>query len=83
MGTVHRNGIPPKRFQHKLVLSYPDFEWNEDRLIQWAKECCAGAVQYDAILFQGPDRFSKKTIDVTVWFEKKRDAMLFKLTWMI
>lgn len=81
MGTVHRNGHPPKRFQKKFLLSMPDHEWFEDKLIQWAKENCSGYVQYDVIVFQGPQRHSAKTIEVTVWFEKKKDAMLFKLSW--
>lgn len=81
MATVHRNGHPPKRFQKKMVTSMPDYEWNEDRFIRWAKEACVGSVQYDIITFQGPKIYSEKTIELTVWFEKKKDAMMFKLSW--
>jgi hypothetical protein len=81
MSKVHRNGVPPKRFKHKAVLSMSDFDWHEDRFIRWAKESCAGAVQYDVVVFQGPARMSPKTVELTIWFEKKKDAMMFKLSW--
>lgn len=82
MGKVHRNGTPPKRFQHKNVVSMSDFDWYEDRFLRWAKESCVGDVQYDVVVFQGPSRMSPKTVELTVWFAKKKDAMMFKLGWM-
>jgi hypothetical protein len=82
MGKVHRNGIPPKRFQQKMTQSMSDFDWYEDRFLAWAKESCVGSVQYDVVVFQGPNRMSPKTVELIVWFEKKKDAMMFKLGWM-
>lgn len=83
MGSVHRNGKPPKRFQHKVVFSVPDYEWYEDSLVKWAKESAEGAVQYEHVMFQGSEKLSKRTVEVTVWFQKKKDAMLFKLSWLV
>lgn len=82
MGTVHRNSLPPKNLRHHYVLRFPDYEFNEDHLINWAKTYCQGHMQYDFIRFEGPNRFAKVSIDLKVWFEKKQDAVLFREHWI-
>ena len=82
MGTVHRNGTPPKKFPWKKVQVYGDWEFNEELIVKWARENLSAHMQYDFVVFQGPERFSKKTIELTTWFQSKLDAEKFQKVWM-
>jgi hypothetical protein len=81
MGTVHRNGTPPKRLPWKKVQQYSDFEFNEALIEKWAREHLEGHMQYDCVAFQGSGKYAK-TITFTAWFQTKIDAERFQKQWM-
>lgn len=81
MGTVHRDGKPPKRMLFKKVLSFTDMEFNEDIITKWAREHLEGHMQYDFIVFNGSKGKLNRNIEFTAWFLTKTDAERFERAW--
>jgi hypothetical protein len=81
MTTVHRNGIPPKKKSHKAILTIPDFEFSEDRFIDWCRTNCSGHIQYDFVFFSNSNSVRNRTYDLTIWFLNKQDYELFIQQW--
>lgn len=82
MGTVHRNGTPPKRLLFKKVQVYTDMEFNEELIAKWAREHLEGHMQYDFIVFNGTKGKLNKSVEYTAWFQTKIDAERFQKAWM-
>ena len=82
MGTVHRNGTPPKRLLFKKVQTYGDMEFNEELIAKWAREHLEGHMQYDFIVFNGNKGKLNRSIEFTAWFQTKIDAERFQKAWM-
>lgn len=82
MGTVYRNGQPPKNMPFKIIQEYSDYEFSEELITNWARQQCSGHVQYDFIIFNHDKMFKAKTIQLTLWFQRKADAELFRQNWM-
>lgn len=81
MGTVHRNGAPPKRLLFKKVISFSDMRFNEDTICKWAREHLTHHMQYDFVVFNGSKGKLNRTIELTAWFQTKADAEMFELAW--
>jgi hypothetical protein len=82
MGTVHRNGIPPKRLPFKKVQTYSDMEFNEELITKWAREQLENHMQYDIVVFNGTKGKLNRSIEFTAWFQTKIDAERFQKKWM-
>ena len=82
MGTVHRNGTPPKRLPWKKVQSYTDMEFNEELIAKWAREHLEGHMQYDFTVFNGSKGKLNRDVEFTAWFQTKIDAEKFQKQWM-
>lgn len=81
MATIHRNGIPPKRLPYKVVISFTDMEFNEAYVVQWCKDNLLKAAQYDFTKFNGSKGKLNRSIELTVWFQSKKDAKMFEEAW--
>lgn len=82
MGTVHRNGTPPKRLLFKKVQTYSDMEFNEELIAKWAREHLTAHMQYDYTVFNGDKGKLNRTVEYTAWFQNKTDAERFQKQWM-
>lgn len=82
MGTVHRNGQPPKRLPYKMVQSFSDMNFNEEIIAKWAREHLDGHMQYDFVKFNGSKGKLNRDIEFTAWFGTKADAERFRIAWM-
>lgn len=82
MGTVHRNGTPPKRLLFKKITTFSDMQFNEDVISKWAREHLDGHMQYDFILFNGTKGRLNRNVEYTAWFQTKIDAERFQKAWM-
>lgn len=87
MGKVVKAELTPKVFAFKSERVLPVPQWDERRFMDWVHHTCKGTVWYQATLFQPygyPPRNNVCPTDhhiLKVWFSKKADAMLFKLTY--
>lgn len=82
MGTVHRNGIPPKKLFYKKVVSFSDMTFNEDLIVKWASEHLTGHMQYDYIEFNGSKGKLNQDVELTAWFQNKADSERFYRQWI-
>lgn len=82
MGTVHRNGIPPKRLLWKKVQNFSDMQFNEDAITDWAREALDHHMQYNIVVFNGSKGKLNRTVEFTAWFQTKDDAERFQEKWM-
>lgn len=86
MGKVVATRIAPKRFAHSSTRIVLEGSWDERRFMDWVQGTCVGTVWYDAQSFE-PYGSSRNPVSgkphhkLLVWFSKKADAMLFKLTY--
>lgn len=81
MGTVHRNGIPPKRLPFKKVMTFSDMKFNEETICKWAREHLENHMQYDFTVFNGTKGKLNRSIEFTAWFQTKTDADRFENGW--
>lgn len=81
MGSVYRNGNPPKGYHHKIIKNFEDWNFSEEQVANWMRINCTGNVQYDVIVFQGSEKFRRKTFELTVWFQKAQDSKAFQEKW--
>lgn len=81
LGKVLSTKIKPKLFAAKAERSFVPDKWNERALIDWVHGSCKGTVWYDAERYD-PYGYPNNgpSVLLRVWFSKKADAMLFKLS---
>lgn len=73
---------PPKTFKHTFTINVHDENWTEDETVAWIKRTCIGTVSFRPLEFRNYiDRYNRH--EITFWFTKKQDAMLFKLEFMV
>lgn len=82
MGTVHRNGLPPKRLQFKQTRTFSDMEFNEELILKWCRETLVNHMQYDFTVFNGDKGKLNRKIEFVAWFQTKTDAERFRQQWM-
>jgi hypothetical protein len=82
MGSVYRNGKPPKKLLHKRVTWFSDMDFKEDNIVAWAKQSLAHLMQYDFVKFNGTKGKLNRSIELTAWFQTKGDAEAFEKEWM-
>lgn len=77
--SIRVHGLPPKTYVSKVVSKINDPLWDENKTAKWIKETFSGTVWFDAIPIH--DRWRKYMYHVqTLWFQNKRDAMIYRLT---
>ena len=81
MGTVHRDGKPPKRLLFKKVITFSDMNFNEDIICKWAREHLVNHMQYDIVVFNGSKGKLNRSVELTAWFMTKSDAEMFERAW--
>lgn len=82
MGTVHRNGLPPKKLHFKQNRIFKDMEFHEELILKWCRETLLSHMQYDYTVFNGSKGKLNRTIDFVAWFQTKTDAERFRQQWM-
>jgi len=83
MGTVHRNGTPPKHMPHKRIKEFERGVFDEEFIVHWCREHLKGPMQYRVVEFQ-PERIGiGRSYEVTAWFKNHDDAEAFENQWQI
>lgn len=82
MSKIVRVKTPPLVFKHRLVYSINNPNWTENEIVEWAKRTCVGDVWFQPIMYMSGFKHYLGH-DITLWFAKEQDAMLFKLEFII
>lgn len=83
MGTVHRNGMPPKGMPHKRVKEFPRGAYDEQVITDWCRANLRGPMQYCVVEFQPARLASGRSYQFTAWFKYKEDSKAFAAQWIV
>ena len=82
MGTAIRATKAPKKFAFKFNKRLVNARWTEDETVAWIKSACVGSVWFMPIQYENA-RGSYSHHEISFWFAKRQDAMMFRLEYML
>lgn len=86
---------PPKRFAARVDVDARSVEGGFDTLREWVEASLSGHVWWTGVQYRDPKMMLQRVYSTrqlhfkdgywvwTFWFQKAKDAILFKLTWEI